>query len=295
MPSTALDDKRLEKSWHENKFSGDLDDEGDEWGMRWRGMDQWRHRLYLNSIRDILQDDDTHDVLDIGCALCDFTGKAYKLNPANQFFAMDIVEKAIEWSRPKFPQFRFAAGGLPNIPFATHKFSVIMCLQVLCYLSAEGREKAITNFHSRLIGGGHLLCAASLDGGKQHHTEEELTTLLAQNFEIESVVYHHWFVYRHYVEAPLNKIRFFAQSFRLRLDLPAPQFHKWLNEKSKAKQNLIKFLRVIKPISSSLLGVLSALCKFLLSLKFIAAGLHHLTQFRGHAKADELIILAKKK
>ena len=138
------------EQWQNDHFPKEqLDSEGDTWGMRWRGMDKMRHRSYLDLIRGDLQNTHSLKVLDIGCALCDFTKKAWNLNQENQFYCMDISENAIAWNKENVPQFSFKAGAIPEIPFDI-EFDVIFCLEVLAYLSPEDREKTIENVHGKL-------------------------------------------------------------------------------------------------------------------------------------------------
>ncbi len=69
------------KQWQNDHFPKDqLDSDGDTWGMRWRGMDKMRHSSYLKLIGPDLLVGQSLRVLDIGCALCDFTKKAWNLN-----------------------------------------------------------------------------------------------------------------------------------------------------------------------------------------------------------------------
>ena len=87
------------EQWLNDHFPlGQLDSDGDAWGMRWRGMNKMRHRSYLKLVEGDLQNAQPIKIFDIGCALCDFTKRAWNLNRENQFWCMDISENAIAWN-----------------------------------------------------------------------------------------------------------------------------------------------------------------------------------------------------
>lgn len=287
-------DKLRDKVFLDNKFEGDLDGEGDGWGMRWRGMDRWRHELYLRAIKSKLQKPQPQTVLDIGAALCDFTIKAYELSPENKFYTTDLVEKAVQWSGEKFPQFSCALGAMPSIPFGLN-FDVIMCLQVLCYLSEEDRRNSIENIYSRLNQDGIVLISGCLDGGIRHHTEKELRGYLEPKFNIEKVIYHHWHVYRTYYEAPLKRFNDNVNNSLEWLSLNDENFTELVRcQSSSRKLKLLSFLRPCSWIAKPFFQLFADLSKLMLSWRFVPEMLHYLTRYRGPAKADEIIIRARR-
>ena len=284
------------QSWQEDHFPQDqLDSTGDAWGIRWRGVEKWRHRLYVKAIRKSLRRERPVAVLDIGCALCDFTQKAWRLNRDNKFWGLDTSERAIAWNSQKFPMFEFKVATLPEIPFDT-KFDVVFCLEVLCYLDSEGRRASIRNIHDSLTPGGVLMFSGVLDGGNRHHTKEEVLDLLAPDFEVQKIVYHHWWLHRGFEEI-LNRIDFAATSLAGKIKMPADEFRDWCAERSGGAQTaLIKLLRIARPVSAWPLAWLSLLIKFLLgreSLAILGDGISKL--FWSEDKAGEIVVLARKK
>jgi hypothetical protein len=78
-------DKWGSYEWNEAHFPADkLESSGDTWGMRWKAMDKLRHRSYLDLVQDDLRKPAPIKVLDLGCALCDFTMKAWNVNSQNK-------------------------------------------------------------------------------------------------------------------------------------------------------------------------------------------------------------------
>lgn len=195
------------RAWQEAHFpAGQLDEEGDTWGMRWRGMEKLRHASYLRLLAPHLQRAQSLDVLDIGCALCDFTRKAAALNPANRIWVMDTAENAISWVRQRFPAFHSAVATLPEIPFDV-QFDVVLCLEVLCYLSPEERRETIRRIHARVKPAGLLVFSGVLDGGGRYHTEAEVLGMIGETFAVEQVAYNHWELYKRILEGPLDALR----------------------------------------------------------------------------------------
>lgn len=178
--------------WQNDHFPTDqLDSNGDTWGIRWRGMEKLRHRSYIKAVSDTLSSSEPQKILDIGCALCDFTEKAWAVNPHNHMYGMDISPSAVGWATKKFPSFNLKQGALPELPF-TEEFDGVFLLEVICYLSAEDRKKTISNIHDALKPSGWLMFSGVLDGGNLHHTEEEVNALIGEHFVITDRIYNYW-------------------------------------------------------------------------------------------------------
>jgi SAM-dependent methyltransferase len=252
-------------AWHEAHFPQDrLDDEGDAWGIRWRGMEKLRHASYLNLLEPVLAGAHPLSVLDIGCALCDFTEKAHALNRANRFRVMDVARNAVAWVERRFPQFEAAVGALPEIPFE-QEFDVILCLEVLGYLRGDQRKQAVEKICERLRPGGVLMFSGVLDGGRRYHSREEVIGMLSRGFEIVSVHYNHWGLYKRLVEQPLERVHM-AVGARLDGALRAP---------------------------GGLLKMLSALARALIASRAVAELAQAASRLRRD-DADEIVVLARK-
>ena len=285
------------KEWNNDHFPADqLDSTGDTWGQRWQGLDKMRHRSYLKLINNELQGTHTLKVLDIGCALCDFTEKAWKLNPNNRFWGMDVSDNAIAWSRENFPEFDFDVSAIPDIPFII-EFDVVLCLQVICYVNADERKKTIENIHSALVPSGILMFSAGFYGGLQHHTEKEVIGLLQTNFEIHQIVYNHWSLYRKLIRDPLDRVRGAVISLLRVLELSNDEFQdsQW-KDGGGFKSITVRALRMGNPISQWLLRAVSLSAKLILGWWYLAQMFNWFSKATlGSKKADEIVILAVKK
>jgi SAM-dependent methyltransferase len=283
--------------WNESHFPKDqLETTGDTWGIRWRGMEKMRHSSYLSLIKDDLQQTHPLNVLDIGCALCDFTEKAWKLNPNNKFWCMDMSANAIAWATDRFPMFNFEMGNIPDIPFDV-EFDAVFCLEVLCYLDDDGRKKTIENIHRVLAPSGKLMFSGVLDGGIRHHTEDEVIKLFRHNFEIRRIEYNHWSFYRKMIENPLNSVAVALTSLAKVLKMPNDDFQNWQSNKTrKLKSYIAKAFRLANPVSIWFVNAVSRLVKMILGWKHLALIAHWLSKVtRGSDKADEIVVLAVNK
>jgi SAM-dependent methyltransferase len=284
------------EQWQNDHFpENQLDSDGDTWGMRWRGMDRLRHSTYLRLIGPDLQAGQSLRVLDIGCALCDFTRKAWALNRKNQFWCMDISENAIAWNKKKFPEFTFKTGAIPDIPFDV-EFDWIFCLEVLAYLSPDDRAKTIENIHRKLGPSGILVFSGVLDKGRQHHTEDEITHLIELHFDVRRTRFNHWAIYRKLIESPFDRVRIVANILLQSLAMSKEEFQQWsAGGDGGNKVKIAKILRLARPISQWVLRAISSVSKFIIGSKTLALIFHLISNVvRGRKNADEIVLVAVK-
>jgi len=271
-----------------------LDGDGDAWGIRWRGIEKQRHTSYLDLIRPALSASSPQCVLDIGCALCDFTEKAWRKNTRNRFFCTDVSRNAVEWTTKKFPQFTVRQAALPDIGFE-EKFDVVFCLQVICYLNREGRGKAIENIAASMTPDGTLLFAGALDGGNVHHTEQEVRELLQEDFEIQEVIYNHLALYRRFLQYPLDRMTSALSQVLKVIRLSQKEADQWLAaKKSGAATNTIaKTLRALNPFSYWILWPVWRLGRAILESEAIATAFNAVSNLiAGRDKYLEIVVLA---
>lgn len=284
------------REWHEAHFPKDqLDRAGDTWGIRWRGMEKMRHASYLNILRDDLRADRPLKVLDLGCALCDFTVKAWELNRRNDFFGVDISSSAIEWVTDRFPQFTFMCASLPDIPF-DDRFDLIFCLEVLCYLAPDDRRRAIRNIRTALVPGGKLLFSGVLDGGDRYHTEGEVRELLQHGFEIERVHYNHWALHRRFVELPARRISEPARRLARLLSLEDDELAEWRAEADGSpRASVVRTLRTFNPAARWAVAGTGGAAHAIVGATPPAVALNLLSAaLRGRDHADEIVVLARR-
>ncbi len=170
--------------WFEAQFREADRPEGDAWGHRWRGSQRYRHDLSLSMIRPLLSRGEELSILDIGCAAADFT--ALLQGPGRRVTATDIAPRAAEIARRQCPAIESAAAALPALPFRPESFDLVVALEVLYYLSREGRREGVRELHRVLRPGGRLLFSGQLDGNVKYHSREELDEILSPYFRIEA-------------------------------------------------------------------------------------------------------------
>lgn len=282
--------------WNESHFPVDqLDNDGDTWGIRWRGMEKMRHKSYLRIITDELRKADSINFLDVGCALCDFTAKAWNVNRANKVWAMDISATAVDWTRKQFPEFQISVGTAPDIPYEV-EFDLIFFLEIMCYLNPAERVQAMQNVRDRLKPGGKILFSGVLDGGVQHHTIDEATKLIGDQFEIERIHFNHWSMHRTIVENPLQRIDDVVSRLTNTLALSADEFAELAQgPKSGLKIGILRILRVFNPLSIWFFKSISWVSRRIIGSASLARLFHWLSKLvRRSESADEIVILGAK-
>lgn len=285
------------REWQNAQFpKHELDSTGDAWGIRWRGMEKMRHASYLKLVADDLEGTEPLSVLDIGCALCDFTQKAWKLNPQNKFFGIDTSENAIAWVTENFPEFDFKVGILPDIPF-DNEFDVVFCLEVLCYLNADDRTKSIENIRDVLAPSGKLVFSGVLDGGQMHHTHEEVFGLLGDDFDVRKVRYNHWILHRKLVENPMTFLQNGFAALIHVFEMSDDDAKRWRSSKGTGrKYDVPMMLRRLNPVSIWLSRLIARSARFIRSSRLLAEFGHWISKhLRGDTKADEIVVVAVKK
>ena len=284
-----------QREWNEAHFPTEqLDTLGDTWGFRWRGMERWRHARTLKMLKPLLRGTERKEVLEIGCALCDFTVRAWQLNTVNHFCGIDTVPTAIEWASRKFPQFELRVGAIPGIPF-DKKFDVILCMEVLCYLEPDGRRETIHNIFDSLGPKGVLVFSGVLDGGVRHHTSEEALGLIGEKFEISQVVYNHWSLYRRLVEGPADSIHARLSVMREKLALAPDDFERWRAAERGRMAALAGALRQLGPAGRWLVSGMMSGTDFVRRRQFLPMLGHHIERMvGGDDAADEIVVVALK-
>jgi len=213
------------KEWFESKFNN-LDNFGDKWGHRWRGSQKFRYDLYIKILESILPTEEKIKILDIGCALGDFTKRVWQLDPKNEIYGIDISENAIARVSKEYPNMKFKVESLPKLSFRDNSFDLILCLEVLYYLNAEDRIKSLENIRRVLKPGGYLLFSGVLDGGIRYFAEEEIIELISKYFDIQRIEYNYAKIYTA-IESKFLFLLNICNTVELLLNMSDTEFLKW--------------------------------------------------------------------
>ena len=292
------------KSWFENQFDK-TDAKGDRWGHRWRGSQKFRYDLYTKILKSILPTKEKITILDIGCALGDFTKRVWQLDPKNDIFGVDISENAIARVSKEYPDMEFKVGSLPALPFNINKnsFDLILCLEVLYYLSPEDRIASLETIKKTLKTDGHLFFSGVLDGGVQYFAEDEIIELVSKYFDVERIEYNYSRTYGK-IESRFLSMLNICDTLEVVLSMPDADFLKWCNEREdKRKAEKVKnCLGIINriPFSRNIVKVINGfmcwIIRGMLSWKVPVRLSYKLTKLilRERGKTSVIILCRKK-
>ena len=290
------------KDWFESQFDSlGLDTLGDKWGHRWRGSQKFRHRLSLKLIKGIVEKGKNLAILDIGCALGDFTAKVYQLNPRNRVYGVDISQRAVDYVTKKYRWLQAKVGALPNIPFPNESFDLVIALEVLYYLNDEDRERAVKDIKRVLRNGGYLLLSGVLDGGKRYFSEKEIVQLLSKYFSLEAIQFNYAKPYT-YIESRLLSLYSKLVAVQRLAALSDEELQNFLDERSAARAHILCKVRgiLVMPLLGWILRTLlrygSRLLRMSLSLEILPALFFVFSKLlAGETAKSHIIILGRDK
>ena len=287
------------REWFEDQFNThDLDVLGDRWGHRWRGSQKFRHKLCLGLIKEIVKKNNLA-ILDIGCALGDFTTMVHYLNPTNKIYGIDISQRAVDYVSGKYPWLQAKVGALPAIPFSDESFDLVVALEVLYYLNVKEREKAVRDIKRVLKDGGYLFLSVVLDGGKRYFSEENIIRLVSKYFSLESIQFNYAKPYT-WMEKHLLFLYSRLAAMQRLSSMSDEQFQDFISEKSANKVSILRKARNILTVPT--LGLVLKLLvecgrrglKGILSIECIPAVFYRFAKiFARNTSKSQIIILAK--
>jgi ubiquinone/menaquinone biosynthesis C-methylase UbiE len=241
-------------------------------------------------------------VLDIGCALGDFTEKLWQLNPRGRLWGIDISENAIASVSARLPAIQFKVAALPDLDFANEFFDLVICAEVLYYLDQRDRQKSLNTIWRIMAHDGYMLLSGTLDGGNRYFDREGIINLLLETgFKIQNVWYLYGRLYNSF-EAKILWLYNVVTTIREVIEMPQLEYEQWLKEKTRTGLGIISSLRKIIQISGwtqkATIKML-AICEIVLisSIKFEApiSLAYKLTKvIIGNKGVTKVIILARK-
>ena len=171
------------KKWMEQRFQSLDVFDGDKWGHSFRWSQKYRLTQTLFLIKPYLFSRRRLRVLDIGCALCDFTKQLVNVRPENDYFATDISRRAIAFDQKQFPNIEFKCEALPKLSYPDQSFDLISTLEVICYLDSKARQEAIFQIHRCLKKNGLFLFSTVIDNGQRYFDQGQINKLMRGKFQ----------------------------------------------------------------------------------------------------------------
>ncbi len=291
------------REWFESMFDTSKEEDlRDFWGVRWRGYHKFRYSLYISAIKR-LPSVGKGRILDIGCALGDFTKHIAELNGQSNLYAIDLIEKAVVCASKHLPKVKLAVGALPYLPFQDNNFDVVTCLEVLYYLSPEDRMKALEEIKIVLKKGGYLFLSVALDDGSRYFSSEDITELIGDFFQIRDVRYNYGRLYVR-LEAKILRMRERLVFLRNILLMSPNVFMMWYSSR-RYDSNILKLVKsihsflskrvVCQKVMIDLLYFMEKLLRGMLSQEKVVFLFHYLTKlFVGAKGAQQALIIATK-
>lgn len=114
-------------------------------------------------------------ILDIGCGEGVFTQQILKM--ADVVVGVDISETAVARAKEDVPDGFFKVGDIVSIDFEEKSFDLVLCLEMLYYLSAQERRQVLERIYFLLTDSGCLLLSAPVRG-RQYFKMSQLKKLI---------------------------------------------------------------------------------------------------------------------
>jgi 2-polyprenyl-3-methyl-5-hydroxy-6-metoxy-1,4-benzoquinol methylase len=155
----------------------------DPWGLSWRPSQQVRYARTLSLLDGIKSP--PKSILDIGCALGDFTFLlAKKAGKGCSVIGIDFVADAIGRARTKFPEIQFRVESIFEVGRNyKEEIDIVVCLEVLYYLNRKECPHALASIKESLRSGGHVVFS-SLISRKPYFSMNELSNLVSTQFSL---------------------------------------------------------------------------------------------------------------
>lgn len=197
--------------------------EDDPWGHNWRASQQYRYQRYLELLRGIIG---KHlRILDIGCALGDFTVQVKESLQPEEIRAIDISEEAVSRAKVKYKDsgIKFSVNSLPHLEeFKDGSFDSVLALEVLYYLGYRERIRALEEINRILKKGGFLLVSVNIRE-PPYFRIDEFYNLINSFFQIKKVEYCYGKIYSFFeTKLLLLKRTMFKKIIRFLLSIEKP-------------------------------------------------------------------------
>lgn len=196
--------KRFNEKHFDNQLLSKNGEKVSKWGFDWQASQKFRHDLALNIIKPLLSKKENLRILDIGCADGVFTNKIIELGKNHNIIGIDISEKFVAYCNEKYAceRVNFEKGVLPQLKFKDGQFDLVICLDVIPYLSKKERLQALREIKRVLCSKGYALLSEWLTGDVVLK-EGELLREIKTEFIVKRTIINYSGLYYKYVRKRL--------------------------------------------------------------------------------------------
>lgn len=158
---------------------------GDPWGLTWRPTQLFRYTVMTSELGRCIEARGlaVDSVVDVGCATGDFlnlVGESLPPAPQRRLLGVDLSATAVDRARNRYPHLEFCISGIDALTqHLAGPADLVCCLEVLYYLAAEDRPRALATLRSVLQPAG-LLLVSSMTGAAPYMDHQELCALVGE-------------------------------------------------------------------------------------------------------------------
>mgnify|MGYP001301872418 CR=1 FL=1 len=190
-------------------------------------------------------------LLDIGCGTGELTRRVATEFGFCEAFGLDFVLPLVAEASATHGSCRFTVGSVPELPFLSGRFDLVIASEVLYYLSEVDKGRALDEIHRVLKPRGLVLVSSVL--GETYFTPDDIADMLAGHFDIAHTRYEH---YRLYHSLTANMVRAIRLEHCLRTgDSPGRtesirklEGYSWLLDNSVARWMLAALRNLMYPL-----------------------------------------------
>ena len=176
------------KEWAETLFKNSG---SDPWGHDWRASQKARYSAAMVMIKRNIPSEQIEDILDVGCALGDFTKMLKEYFSSSNILGVDISEHAILKSKRLFGNIKFEVSSLPELNVSGDDFDLVSALEVIYYVGKDNIDKSLKRIYSVVKKGGYILISTYLNK-PPFNDSKYFKEVISKYFEIidETIRYH---------------------------------------------------------------------------------------------------------
>ncbi len=167
------------------------------------GYQRHRHRLIVELARDLGIPRKRNALLDIGCGTGHMTDLFRRELEFRNATGIDFLPELVNAIGELYPNVKYQVGSLPNLDFADEQFDLVIASEVLYYLDADARIRALHEIRRVTKPSGIFLMSSAL--GPKYFSELDAMMLVETQFRISHIAYMHNRTY-HLLTRPVSLI-----------------------------------------------------------------------------------------